>query len=303
MYLEQLECVVEVAKTGSLTGAAQNLHITLSAVSQSVSSLEAELGIVLFTRSRAGSVPTAEGKRIIKKAIDILAHVRELKDEAGAYAEVQSGKLSLATIPGPLSLVIDVIMDFKRDYPGITLELLEEGTAEILEHIRHNKVDLALTVQIEDGFNRQSGLSFGKLKEAHMVVAVGRRSPLALNSSVHPSELARHPLVLYKDETVKSYMDELQSQFGPFNILFSTNNTDVIRKVVMEGAAATVGLDFSFIGLPAREGGEIITLPLEFPGLKPIYLGWLRAEEKHFTNASRLFIDRLKHALDAMNAR
>lgn len=47
MNLEQLEYIVETAKTGSLTKAAQNCNVTLSAVSQAVSSLEAEFGFSL----------------------------------------------------------------------------------------------------------------------------------------------------------------------------------------------------------------------------------------------------------------
>ncbi|WP_409343570.1 LysR family transcriptional regulator [Paenibacillus sp. MBLB4367] len=299
MYLEQLECIVEVAKTGSLTGAAQNSHITLSAVSQAVSSLEAELGIVLFTRSRTGSVPTAEGQRIIRIAFDIVSKVRELKNEAVDYAGAQSGHLAMATIPGPLSLAVDAIMEFKKDYPGIALEIIEEGTAEILDHIRHNRVDLGLTVVNGEYVRDLKGLTFGKLMEAKMVVAVCRHSPLAFRTSISHADLAALPLVLYKDETVKAYMEDVQARYGTINVLFSTNNTDTIRKVVSEGSAATIGLDFSFIGLPSYPKGDMVTIPLEQPAdQKPIYLGWLRSEEKHFSIASRLFIDRLKHALE-----
>lgn len=114
MHLEQLEYIVEIAKAGSLTKAAQNKHVTLSAISQSLSSLEAELGIALFTRSRLGAVPTSEGRVIIKKAFEVLSKIEEIQEEAQSSANTLSGELRLATIPGPMDLLVNAVSSFKR---------------------------------------------------------------------------------------------------------------------------------------------------------------------------------------------
>lgn len=66
MNLEQLMYVVELSKSKSLSEAAANLHISQSALSQSITSLEKELGLKLFRRARTGTLPTAEGASIIK---------------------------------------------------------------------------------------------------------------------------------------------------------------------------------------------------------------------------------------------
>lgn len=300
MNLEQLECVVEVAKTGTLTGAARNLHITLSAVSQSISALETELGVVLFKRSRAGSEPTPEGQRIVRLAFEIAGKVQELRNEAAGFSRDQAGELKLATSPGSLSLAVDAVIGFKKEYPRISVEIVETGTAEIEDDIRHNRADIGLTVLHEERSGPIPGLVFGKLTEAKMVVAVSRRSPLAHGKTVKPRELAGLPLVLYKDETVKACMERIRAACGPITILFSTNNTEAIRKSVQEGIAGTVGLDFTVAGQQACMQEEIVTLPLELPDPEPIYLGWLRSEEKPFSNAARLFIDKLKDALEAL---
>ncbi|GIP40503.1 transcriptional regulator [Paenibacillus sp. J31TS4] len=297
MHLEQLECIVEVAKTGSLTGAASNLNITLSAVSQSISGLESELGVVLFTRSRQGSTPTVEGRRIIRRAIEVVSKLQELRDEAAAVTNTQSGEIRLASIPGPLSVVLESLMAFKHDYPNIRIEILEDGTQEILEGIRHNRIDLGLTVLTEEQADRLEGLIFGKLMEVRLVVAVNRQSPLRFHHTVAPEELAALPLVLYKDESVSAYLKQLEEKAGPMNVLFSTNHTETIRRAVLEGLAATVGLDFSFRGA----GSDLVTLPLAAPGpIPPRYLGWLRSADKHFSNASRLLIDKVRYELETM---
>jgi len=85
MNLEQLEYIVDVAKTKSLTKTAQNAHVTLSAVSQSISLLESELGVVLFNRSRGvGAVPTPEGQSIIGRAAEILTKLEALRTQANS---------------------------------------------------------------------------------------------------------------------------------------------------------------------------------------------------------------------------
>lgn len=71
MHLEQLKYIVEVAKTRSISIAAQNLHVSQSTISKAITNLEQELSIHLFTRSRLGAQPTTEGKNIIKKPMKL----------------------------------------------------------------------------------------------------------------------------------------------------------------------------------------------------------------------------------------
>ena len=58
MNFEQLEYIKEVIETKSMSIAAENLHVTQSAISQSISLLEKEFGVQLFKRSRNGTIPT-----------------------------------------------------------------------------------------------------------------------------------------------------------------------------------------------------------------------------------------------------
>lgn len=157
MHLEQLEYIVEIAKAGSLTKAAQNKHVTLSAISQSLSSLEAELGIALFTRSRLGAVPTSEGRVIIKKAFEVLSKIEEIQEEAQSSANTLSGELRLATIPGPMDLLVNAVSSFKKDYPQIRIEIAEKGSQEILEDIGQDKLDIGLIIMYEGLLKKAPG--------------------------------------------------------------------------------------------------------------------------------------------------
>ena len=299
MHIEQLEYIVEIAKTGSLTKASQNKHVTLSAISQSLSSLEAELGISLFTRSRMGAVPTPEGRIIIKKALEALMKIQEIQEEAQNYTNTLSGELRLATIPGPMNLLVNAITSFKKDYPQIRTEIAEKGTQEILEDIRQNKIDIGLIIMYESLIQKSAGLglAFERLLKGKMVVGVSKNSPLAYQDSVTPDELRQYSFVLYNDDYVKWFADDFGAKYGPIDILFTTNNTDAIRNAVRENMAVTIGLDYSFIHEPYLQYTDLVTLDFAIPDQQPIYLGWVRSEERHFSSISMSFTNRLQYDL------
>ncbi|MGG4444089.1 LysR family transcriptional regulator [Brevibacillus fortis] len=294
MNLEQLEYIVEVAKEGSLTKAAQNKHVTLSAISQSLSNLEAELGVTLFSRSHLGAVPTPEGKIIIKKAFEALGKIQEIWEEAQKYTNTLSGELRLATIPGPLTVLINAASNFKKDYPHIRTHITEKGTQEILEDILQDKLDFGLVIIHQHLLKKSEGLSlvFEPLFEVKTVVGVTKNSPLASQSSITPDELCRHPFILYNDTYVKTFVDEFVQAYGPVDILFTSNITDVITNALRQNLAVTIGLDYSFMRDP-----EIIMLEMDIPYQQPVYLGLVRSAERHNSHISMNFINRLQYDL------
>ncbi|MFM1655719.1 LysR family transcriptional regulator [Brevibacillus sp. B_LB10_24] len=300
MNLEQLESIVEIAKTGSLTKASQNRHVTLSAISQSLSSLEAELGIPLFTRSRMGAVPTAEGLGIIQKAFEVLSKLREIQEEAQSYANTMSGDLRLATIPGPMNLLVNAVARFKKDYPQIRPEIAEKGSQEILEDIRQHKIDMGLLILHDDLVKKNAGLLFERILEGKMVLGVSRNSPLALQKSLTPEEMGQQSFVLYNDEYVKWFMDDFAAAYGPVDVLFTTNNTDAIRSAVREEMAVTIGLDYSFSNESYLATPDMVTLELNVPQ-QPVYLGAVRSEEKRFSRLFTSFANRLKYEIKSIH--
>ncbi|MEI4801573.1 LysR family transcriptional regulator [Bacillus sp. NPDC077411] len=297
MNIEQLEYIIEVTNAGSLTIAAQNMHVTLSAISQSISALEAELGISLFTRSRLGTIPTAEGKIIIKKAAEVLEKLQELKDEANGFSNTISGELRIATIPGPMPLLVNTVTNFKKDYPNVKIEIFEKGSQEILDDIRQHKIDMGLIILFEDLVHKSSGFLLEPLLKGKMVIGVNRNSPLAFNKSITPEELLNHSLVLYKDDYVEWFMKQFTAVYGSVDILFTTNHTDAIQKAIKDGLAITVGPDYSFANESTLLKKDIVMIDLEVPKQHDVYFAWVRSEGKHYSQICKHFITKLKHEL------
>lgn len=77
-------------------------------------------------------------------------------------------------------------------------------------------------------------------------------------------------MVLYKDDNLFKLMDVFQEQYGDMDVLFSTNQTRVIQKLVEENVAVTVGVDLSFASFASVPSGNIVTLELEMPPASPL---------------------------------
>ncbi|MBS4174355.1 LysR family transcriptional regulator [Bacillus sp. FJAT-49736] len=294
MNLEQLQYIMEVSKSGSLTMAAQKSHITLSAISQSISLLENELGVTLFTRSRGQSaVPTPEGQRIIEKATKILMKVNELKEEANQFNHTLAGELRIATIPGPTHLLVETVARFKKDYPNVKIEILEKGPKEIVENILANQMDIGLMVLDEDHVPKSNDLVFEIALEGKMVVGVNKNSALSTEKFVTPDMLKEETLVLYEDEIIRNFIEKNIAEYDKLDVLFSTNNTYAIDYAVVEGAAVTIGLDFSFHKNRGNHE-QIITIDLKTPENQTIPYGWVRHKSKPSSQIAKTFIDRLR---------
>lgn len=301
MHIEKLEYLVEVAKTGSITQAAHNLNVTISAISQSISNLEKEWGVSILKRSRTGATPTPEGKVIISKAYELLHKYEELKEAALGYSDTIKGRLRMATIPGPMFLLEQAVMDFKRKYPQVKMEIVEQGSQDIIDDILNDKSDLGFIILFKDRLIEHTGLSFERLLKVKMVAATSMNSPLAFNKTITVDELRQQTIVLYNDDYVKWFMDDFQKKYGSVDVVYTTNNRALITRACINYAAVTVGLNYTFMTEPLFSPDETVILDFDLPEPSPIYLGIIQRKDKLPNRISNHFLERLKHDISELN--
>lgn len=80
MTIQQLEYILEVNRSGSMSKAAKNLFVSHSSVSNSVAALEEELGFPVFERNYQGVVPTAQGREVLEHAAQVCEHLRRMRE-------------------------------------------------------------------------------------------------------------------------------------------------------------------------------------------------------------------------------
>ena len=243
MNLEQIEYIKEISQTKSITKAAENLGISQSAISQSISSLEQELGIRLFKRSRYGTFPTDEGKSTIQKALDVLHAIDDIKEDARITSKFLTGDLRLAADTTLIHKLPKVIGRFKQQYPHVNITVLETTHEQILKTVDDFTFHIGITGVSDDVLtafpSNMQFHQFGQVPIAELIVP--KNSPLL--SKPHPltiHDIVTWPMIFHKTPYWEKFITFYEKQYGPLNVLLMTSNTAVIKSMVAEGIGISI---------------------------------------------------------------
>jgi LysR family glycine cleavage system transcriptional activator len=222
----------------SFQGAAEELHVTPSAISHRVRSLEGFLGVELFRRNHRGVALTAEGHTYLTKLQLAFDHI------AVATAEVRQGKLNGRFALGATSAFISRWMlprlkRFNALFPGINLDL-----RALVESVDFPKQDLDMAITM--GPKDWTGLCADRLMSSPLFAIC---SPTLGESLKHPSDLRQQTLLHYdQGEAWSRWLQaagvEMNSSAGP---RFNDCN------VMLQAAAEGHGVGLSFTALAERE--------------------------------------------------
>jgi len=264
MNFEQLEYVKEIIETKSMSIAAQNLHITQSAISQSISLLETEFGVRLFTRSRLGTFPTDEGKRIIQKVLEILKKTDELKEEVQSITSAYRGEIKIATIPSILMTFLPKTLSrFKNDYPQIKVTITEMEKNDVLNQVDEGVADLGLISLFTPGDQLPPHMIFHSFHyEGHFSIIVPKDSPLAFSKELQLVDIKDYPLIMYERSYFNHLIEDLETQHEPVNVILRTNNSEIIKRAVSQGLGISFVSSLMLKDDPYVESGKIVAIPL-----------------------------------------
>jgi DNA-binding transcriptional LysR family regulator len=147
----RLRVLVEVARQGSFSAAAEALSYTQSAVSQQVASLEAETGMTMLERQARGVRLTSAGEALVAHAEGILVRLEGAEEELAAIAGLHGGRLRMASFPtAGATLMPLAIAKFRAKHPSVQLTLAEGEPEEVLPRLRAGELDLALLFEFGD---------------------------------------------------------------------------------------------------------------------------------------------------------
>ncbi|PGZ95395.1 LysR family transcriptional regulator [Bacillus pseudomycoides] len=295
MNIEQLLYIIEVSKYSSLTMAAQNLHVTQSTISQSITSLEKELGIKILNRSRGhGAVPTDEGRIILKLAYEVLKKIEEIKETSNSFNSLDVGELRLSSLPGLTTFLVKAIAAFRQEYPHVNVEVSEKSGSAVIEDIRQHKTDIGLITYSADLNINMEGIAFETLFEGKQKVYVSKHSPLAILGTIDPHDILDQTLVTYNGEFMQYFVQDFFNKYKPLKILFTSNNMDGVLQAIIESLAITFAPDFVMKNYPPVINGDIIPIDLMNHRTVNISLGLVRSENKHLSTFANKYIHYLK---------
>ena len=135
--VKRLRILREVAQHGSFSAAADALYLSQSAVSQQVATLEREVGMKLFDRTREGPKLTDAGRVLVSHADAAIARLEEAERELAAIAGLEGGELRLASFPSASATVLtEAVSIFHRRYPRVRLSVVDAEPEDSLPRLR-----------------------------------------------------------------------------------------------------------------------------------------------------------------------
>ncbi|MFE2963626.1 LysR family transcriptional regulator [Streptomyces sp. NPDC059340] len=263
MRTEQLEYIAAVTRLGSLRRAAEELHLSQPALSETVRNLERELGVDLLERKRSGARMSAEGRELLPHIINVLDAVDRLRGAAGEQHRisrmVRVGTVNAATVP----LLIPTVREFRAAHPLTQVEVVGAQQTEIHRALSEGGLDLGLVNHL-DGDDLPADFETTELLRGRPVVCLRPDSPLASLAAVSAADLldGREALIAMRSGYVMHrYLHRLLEGRGPA-LSYTTDGAEMGKLMVAEGLGATVLPDFSVLGDPLERCGAITHRPL-----------------------------------------
>ncbi|KPM52011.1 hypothetical protein ACG83_31105 [Frankia sp. R43] len=212
LTLHQLEIFTRVARSGSFTQAARDLHLSQPVLSRTVRDIEQTLDTRLLDRTSRSVTLTADGRELLDIAENILAGYRTGMNSFAAYRAGERGTITLAALPSiAASLLPPIISGFLADRPDVRFVILDGTTREVLDHVQSGTADLALT----DTAIVHPSLDTHALREDPVLAVLPTGHRLAARSRLAWADLADETFIaLHPDSSVRHLTDLAFSQAG-----------------------------------------------------------------------------------------
>jgi DNA-binding transcriptional LysR family regulator len=158
LNLVHLKVLSAVARHGSVTEAAKQLHYSQPSVSHHLARLETATGVKLVQRIGRGIRLTPEGQLLANRAAEILGRVDAATNELAAQVGLQSGLVRLAANASTLSTIVPKAATLlAQAHPGLQLSLFNQHPVEALQMLRHGEIDIALVFRYADAPFEEDG--------------------------------------------------------------------------------------------------------------------------------------------------
>ena len=240
MNLRRLKYFVKIVDVGSLTQAADLLHIAQPALSQQLATLEGEVGQQLLLRAKRGVTPTEAGSVLYRHAQLILRQCDHAMVDMQAASRGLSGSVSIGLAPGTLAatLALPLLRILRARHPGIVPYLNENYGTTLSELIMSGRMDLAV---LYGGRISVHGLLFVPLLREPLYL-VGPQSMPAPPETVAFQAAATYDLYLPRAYNyVRKLVDEAFASAGlnP-RVVAEIESATTLAAVIGDGLGATI---------------------------------------------------------------
>ena len=296
MEFRVLRYFLTVAREGSITAAANSLHLTQPTLSRQLQDLEKELGQKLLIRGKYKVSLTPEGMMLRKRAQEIVDMVEKTEAEFQSIKDIISGDIYIGGGESDsMKYIAEIIKEINKDYPGIKFHIYSGNAEDVTERLDKGLLDFGVLIQPVD-LSKYDNISLPE-KDVWGVI-MRKDSPLAQKDVIILEDLANLPLInsrqaMRKTSSKNEFIEWFQGKFDELNTVATINLVYNAAVMVKAGIGYAITLDKL---VDTSKESELCFRPLHPKLESGLDIVWKKYQV--FSPAAKLFLDRLQNGLN-----
>ena len=266
--LRQLEIFLRVAEHRSMARAAEELHLSQSAVSLQIRKLAESTGLPLHEILGKQLYLTEAGEAVAAASRDVFATLKHLDERLANLKGLTAGRLSIAVVSTAKYFLPRLIGPFSREYPDIEVEMHVGNRSELLERLEDNRDDLYIINELPE----DAGIRAHKFLPNPLAVIASSRHHLAGRKRLRWADLAGETFIMRErgSGTYNAIMRHLTARGETLGKTMTIASNEAIKYAVVENMGITI---LSAHVLADAMGPDLCQLPVEgFPILSDWHL-------------------------------
>jgi len=286
MDLQSLTLLVEILDAGNLSAAARRLKMTRANVSYHLNQLERSVGAQLVRRTTRRAEPTEIGLRLYQHGIAIQAELLAARESVTTLGQGLQGRVRLSVPSGYGQLVMaDWLIDFKRQYPGIVLDVVFENR---IEDLLRDEVDIAIRVIPEPPQNLVARAMGPVRYVACASSEYAAKNPLPVQLDALQGAPVVTAAVIGRQLRVSAYQGETRREILEPTLI--SENFLFLRQAILAGLGIGLVPDY-VVQEDVRRGDVVTTLDDWRLSIFGTQMFMLYMPNRQHTRAIRTFID------------
>ncbi|MEM8980055.1 MAG: LysR family transcriptional regulator [Pseudomonadota bacterium] len=260
LSLRAMRYVQAALKLGSLSAAAEAMHVAPSAISTALAQAEEAFGLKLVTRARAkGIFPTLAGRDVARRIDDLLERYDAMLMDVSTLQAGLSGTLSVGyNAPIAPAFLPRIMAELRHKHPEITFSFFDGDNSSAQEGLLSGQFDVILFV--EELPNPQIETLPLIFAPTYCLCSIDH--PFAALEEVCVAQIQTEPLVLLDRPAARTYYLDLLEQSGAeLDIVATANSTEMVRSLVALGTGVSL-LNMRPGDMPSYAGKAVACVPI-----------------------------------------
>ncbi len=295
MEIRVLKYFLATAREGSITGAANSLHLTQPTLTRQLQDLEKELKQKLFIRGKHNITLTPEGMILRKRAQEIVDMVEKTEAEFKSINDTVSGDIYIGGgETDSMKYIAEIIKEIQTDYPNIKFHIQSGNAEDVTEKLDKGLLDFGILIQPVD-LSKYEHLA---LPEKDIWGVIMRKdSPLAKKKYVKLEDLRNLPLLnsrqaIRKTSSKNEFIEWFQGEFKNLNTVATFNLVYNATVMVKKGVGYAITLDKL---VNTSKDSELCFRPLSPKLESSLDIVWKKYQI--FSPAAKIFLEKLQEKL------